>query len=115
MKNELNVVVVMSETGQRSFRKFQNEELGVQFFTIAKEHFVNHRVFLATLSTPVKAPPDYRPSKWGRLFCPYCNDERLYKPDELDSLKCVVCGISTNDYFVKNANHLWPSGASKKK
>jgi hypothetical protein len=56
--------------------------------------------------------------KRNDLWCPYCVKPRQFKGNQLvqldgisfisDYKRCVVCGISDNDYHVKTMNHLWP-------
>lgn len=44
------------------------------------------------------------------LYCPYCKDWSVFKKHSyLDSKKCIGCGISDNDFYVKSDNKLWGS------
>lgn len=44
----------------------------------------------------------------GALYCPYCYDwSHFQKFNYYDSHKCISCGISVNDFYVKTYNNLW--------
>lgn len=57
--------------------------------------------------------------KKSELWCPYCAKPRRFKSGylvEIDGIsyissdkRCVICGMSDNDFHVKTENHLWPS------
>lgn len=49
----------------------------------------------------------FRPeeTKKGKIWCPYCGAWTEISKGDYDRLKC--CGISTNDFHVKNENNLW--------
>lgn len=50
-------------------------------------------------------PPSESSSIRG-YYCPYCKHWEYWKTTLLGKV-CPICGISTNDYYVKNYNHLW--------
>lgn len=44
----------------------------------------------------------------GALYCPYCADWSFFEDfSYFGSLKCIGCGISINDFYVKTYNGLW--------
>jgi Pyruvate/2-oxoacid:ferredoxin oxidoreductase delta subunit len=48
----------------------------------------------------------------GKLWCVYCNDYKYFKiRDEINKnsnyKRCEGCGMSDNDFHIKNANGLW--------
>lgn len=49
--------------------------------------------------------------KRGQLYCPYCRDYRKFKPIKKKGYvtypRCVECGISNEDFYVKTYNNLW--------
>ncbi|MFA5543623.1 MAG: hypothetical protein WDA47_07580 [Bacilli bacterium] len=48
-----------------------------------------------------------------KVWCPYCMDIRRYKKDYTFNLyKCEVCGMSSEDFWVKKYNHLWVTETS---
>lgn len=55
----------------------------------------------------------YPPSKdvkvsEGELYCPYCITYRNFKKgNKVGVKKCVVCGISVKNYYVRKYNKLW--------
>ena len=53
-------------------------------------------------------PPIGYKHRGSKYWCPYCGAERTFIKDDYRGTKnCSVCGISTRDFNVKNANHLW--------
>lgn len=63
-------------------------------------------VSLISLSVAFK-PKGNKPHK-GWLWCPCCNSWRVFRyNDELGVNKCVVCGISDQDYYVKRYNGIF--------
>lgn len=44
----------------------------------------------------------------GLTYCPYCDKREKWKNDH-----CPVCGMSIENFYVKNANHLWNSKGKK--
>lgn len=54
----------------------------------------------------------------GELWCPYCCKSRKFRKGELmkfdgiefisDEPRCLICGMSTRDYYVIDFNGLWP-------
>ena len=61
--------------------------------------------------------PDNVVIKPGYLWCPYCSKPRHFKRGqtifvdtfeyESDYRRCVICGMSDHDYYVRHENHLW--------
>lgn len=46
--------------------------------------------------------------KTNEHWCSYCGSIRLFMIDErYDVLRCKYCGISVNDFYIKNDNKLW--------
>lgn len=46
--------------------------------------------------------------KIGEAWCPYCGLTALFGWDaRLDIARCMVCGISIFDFYVRRFNHLW--------
>ncbi|WP_156896599.1 hypothetical protein [Desulfovirgula thermocuniculi] len=42
------------------------------------------------------------------LHCPHCKQERIFGYDPYyDTFRCMGCGISTRDFYVRSANRLW--------
>lgn len=53
-------------------------------------------------------PPVGYKHRGNKYWCPYCGAERTFTANNtLGTKNCSVCGISTSDFDVKNANHLW--------
>lgn len=55
---------------------------------------------------------DSKPKKRGQLWCPYEGKWSFFKAkpvgnEGLGYPRCEGCNISTEDYYVKSANHLW--------
>lgn len=64
--------------------------------------------------TEVKAPPGgkHKPSKKGHAWCPYCGKEMPFGWDEtLYYARCMGCGISERDFYVRQFNGLWQDSA----
>lgn len=58
-------------------------------------------------NTAGKPPKDYV-QKRGTWWCPYCREGRKFVRDGSVGVKrCEVCGISENDFYVRQMNHLW--------
>jgi len=63
-------------------------------------------------------PPDKLHMKRNEIWCPYCAKPRQFKKGQLVELdgisfisnyaRCIVCGISDSDWYVKTYNNLWP-------
>jgi len=61
-------------------------------------------------------PEDVRLRK-GELWCPYCRKPRKFRKwqtIEIDGIeypssdyRCIVCGMSTRDFWVRTYNNLW--------
>lgn len=64
------------------------------------------------MPTRVISPPEgYEPKglKQGRAWCPYCGKETEFGYDSrLDYARCMGCGISERDFYVRQHNGLWP-------
>lgn len=70
-------------------------------------------------STAEHTKPDYdKPRPVGTLWCPYDGEWLVFEPrQEVDYYtypRCVECGISDEDFWVKTANGLWENSKSKK-
>jgi hypothetical protein len=69
------------------------------------------------VKTPVIRPPEgFSPALQKALaWCPYCGEE---KPFDLDSrlgyARCMGCGISERDFYVRQFNGLWSDDALDK-
>ena len=67
------------------------------------------------MPTPVFEPPEgYSPAnlKKGAAWCPYCGRETPFGWDgRLDYVRCVECGISERDFYVRKFNGLWKDAA----
>ena len=64
--------------------------------------------------TEVKAPPGgrHKPTRRGRAWCPYCGREMPFGWNEtLCYARCMGCGISERDFYVRQFNGLWQDGA----
>jgi hypothetical protein len=51
----------------------------------------------------------YKPSpKTRTAWCPYCGKESLFGHDaRLNNARCMGCGISERDFYVRRFNDLW--------
>lgn len=60
----------------------------------------------------VRPPEGYSPTlKKGIAWCPYCGKEMPFAYDgRVDSARCVECGISERDYYVRLFNGLCDKG-----
>ena len=68
--------------------------------------------------------PDKVKLKRNQMWCPYCVKPREFKKGQLvehdgisflsDYRRCVVCGMSDNDFYVKTYNHLWHNSKETK-
>lgn len=55
----------------------------------------------------VSCPPDYKAKK-GYMWCPYCGTTTKTGYDAyLGCRRCLECGVTQNDYYVRRANGLW--------
>lgn len=62
------------------------------------------------MKTPVIKPPEgFSPSlKQGMAWCPYCGREASFgKDDRFNYVRCMECGISERDFYVRQYNSLW--------
>ncbi|NPV72275.1 MAG: hypothetical protein HPY89_00475 [Pelotomaculum sp.] len=70
------------------------------------------------MTVKVVLPPEgYEPKglKQGRAWCPYCGKETEFGHDSrLDYARCMECGISERDFYVRQHNGLWPDGDLEK-
>lgn len=83
--------------------------------------FVIERKYDTITDFKVALPREERPKKATQLvkpddiklkkkeyWCPYCANAVEFKNDSsLGVKRCIYCGISDNDYYVRNANNLW--------
>jgi Pyruvate/2-oxoacid:ferredoxin oxidoreductase delta subunit len=62
-----------------------------------------------TITPPEKSKAKRRSKK--QLYCPYCAEYRIFRSflrdGHLSYRKCTGCGISVEDFYVKNYNKLW--------
>jgi transcription elongation factor Elf1 len=55
----------------------------------------------------VTQPPDGYQRKNNHAWCPYCGKETIFGLDKkLDSTRCIACGISSRDFYVRILNGL---------
>ena len=46
--------------------------------------------------------------KKGEYFCPLCGRASKWASDDYyKNKRCIYCGLSDNDFWVKTVNHLW--------
>ena len=59
----------------------------------------------------------------GQLWCPYCGEWTYFKmfrklrffPFQSTYRRCVKCGISVEDFWVKTVNKLWSFGVNSRR
>ena len=105
--------VIWSEEGKKKLKRFTGDRPSeaVQFAKSLKQQGLKPNV--------VSANYPYRPTKEqeekrrpGRIWCPYCIKWREFKLFALRKatytteamMRCPVCTISTNDFYVKKFN-----------
>lgn len=62
----------------------------------------------------IEPPADYEPRQLnkGMAWCPYCGKESLFGHDSrLNNARCMECGISEMDFYVRRFNRLWDDKA----
>jgi hypothetical protein len=57
-------------------------------------------------AAPFKEPTKKK-TRMADLWCPYCGEWVKFKLGEYGYKRCPVCTISTADFYVRTANHLW--------
>lgn len=61
--------------------------------------------FFMVNATEAKAPPEGHEGAYGKLWCPYCNSDRIFSYDvDLNVIKCSICHTGENNYYVKKYN-----------
>ena len=112
----MNCVVIISNKGARVLQKFQDEEMGRSFYLkLLNNVQASNKVYLVSLTNPIPKPQDYKPSRYGTLWCPYCEDERRYYSNDLGTNTCPICHITDQEYYVRQYNGLWGEGEGSKK
>ena len=57
-----------------------------------------------------KEIPEGLKLKKGELYCPLCSNHSIWETDEFyRSKRCPYCGLSSEDWDVRNVNKLWGS------
>jgi len=105
-------VVVFHPGGIKTITRFNGESdkqalrKARKFAQRVEEEIPDHEgIFLIDTLNPTSPPSGAkRPS--GKFWCPYCADWRTFKP-WYDYLRCEVCNISNEDWYVKKYNRLW--------
>lgn len=71
------------------------------------------------VTAPYKEIDYSKPRKKGQLFCCYCGEWQYFKSKQMNGWttyeRCVGCGISTEDFWIKTVNKLWGSPNNNKK
>lgn len=109
-------VLWRKEDGKKTFRKFSDPEdsspkVAASFFRELKKQGLKPAIISVNKAwRPTKDQEDKR--RPGDLWCPYCIKWRQFKLFSIKRknytseafLRCPVCTISTNDYWVKHYN-----------
>lgn len=77
-----------------------------------KVNLTDFRIILSPQERPKAVvqpnPPEKVKMRKEELWCPYCARPTKFERDrQVDLLRCVRCGITEHDYYVRCANHLW--------
>jgi hypothetical protein len=111
--------IIVLNGKERDVTSFKNEKEADDFYAKVQEDFVNDKlveIYKVSAKTPIPVNLEIVKPKQKKvdknhplLWCPYCGNWRNFKLDSNANLACRVCGISTNDFYVKKYNHLWGS------
>ena len=106
-------VLWRNQEGQKKFRRFQGDKPteAVQFAKELKRQGLKPNVISSSHAFPPTREQEEK-RRPGQIWCPYCLRWRSFKlmvlkraTYETDALmRCPVCTISTNDFFVKKYN-----------
>jgi len=97
--------VVVKVNHNRQVKKFTERAEAEGYLAKAQEllrKVPSVKIGLVSTSTPTP-PPVFLPQR-GRLWCPYCATQRVFAADESGYVRCDLCGISENEYYVKLYN-----------
>ena len=77
-----------------------------------KVNLTDFRIILSPQERPKAVvqpnPPEEVKMRKGELWCPYCaRSTKFEQGRQIGLLRCVRCGITEHDYYVRCANHLW--------
>lgn len=113
-------VLVVSKDGERHFRRFQNERDAATFKASVEAYLKRiskatyYKVYQISGSGSIPPPPDFRPPVGKPTWCPYCGAMRKFKNDaKFDVLRCTVCWITEDEFWVKMYNHTHAKGGFK--
>jgi hypothetical protein len=106
-------VIWTKPEGGKTFRKFQGAKPSeaVQFAKSLKQQGLSPNVICANKAWPITQKQELK-RRPGMVWCPYCVKWRNFKLFAIrrktyvtDALmRCPVCTVSTNDFYVKKFN-----------
>lgn len=106
-------VLVLIPPNKRYLRRFATEADAQVFYQELKKRIAykpKHQVYLISPLHPIMPPEGA--AKPGKLtWCPYCGTTRKFVRDrKFDILRCSICRVSEEEFYVKTTNHTWSKG-----
>ncbi len=119
--------VVVSLNGKRKFKEFNTKEEALSIIGVvekaALERYPEALCGVVSLKEAFPIPindsdidgdiknkrKNKKKNKGGKeLWCPYCIDYKTFSLDRnLDILRCILCGMSESDFYVRMYNRTW--------
>lgn len=108
-------VVVLNDE-EREITRFTSRTLAETFLKAVQDNLaelgatdtrlinVTHAVDIDPQKTK---PKQHKRGRKPVMWCPYCGEWEIWSKDANGNLKCRMCGISDNEFYVKKYNHLW--------
>jgi len=100
-------IIEIDKSGEKRTHLFTDPQELKYFWKDLKKSVDKKNTAIYAVDRKKATPPPkntYRDSI-DNLWCPYCKDDRVFVRNEaLDTDQCFICGVSTNEYFVRKYN-----------